>query len=134
MFEEWAQLLPPSWVYKSHRVTNTRGLGRYNAQYDVYSDPWIACIWNCYRNVRLLIHEAIIVASLNYGSDEHHAQLQASEAVLASMSDGICHSAVYLLGSQHLVAEGSEKSTSFDATPSHLLRVLFVQYTFPRTE
>ncbi|KAL2205657.1 hypothetical protein CC79DRAFT_1275371 [Sarocladium strictum] len=118
LFEEWARELPQSWSYTSYDSTNTPGIGRYSAKCDIYSDPWIACIWNCYRNIRLLIHEAIIVAALKCGTDEHEHQMRASKAVLASMSDGICHSAAYLLRDQPHSTEGLDKSTSSEGHPS----------------
>lgn len=117
MFEEWALELPPSWSYTLHNSPASQDCGRHNATYDIYKDPWIACIWNCYRNVRLLIHEAIIVAALKYGTEEQ-PELRASEAVLATMSDGICHSAAYLLRSQPHGTEGLRQNTCSDGHPS----------------
>lgn len=100
LFEDWAQTLPPSWVYKSYRSIGPNGVpsSRYDLQYDMYTDPWIACVWNCYRNVRLLIHESIIIATLKHGTAEQKDALQSSAKVLAAMADGICHSVAYHLG------------------------------------
>lgn len=71
MFEEWTETPPQSWAYRSYRaVVNGVPCGRYDTQCDMYSDPWIACVWNCYRNVRLLIHESIIAATLRHGTGE----------------------------------------------------------------
>uniref|UniRef100_A0A0C4DID2 Uncharacterized protein n=1 Tax=Fusarium oxysporum (strain Fo5176) TaxID=660025 RepID=A0A0C4DID2_FUSOF len=90
LFEDWAQTLPPSWVYKSYRSIGPNGVpsSRYDLQYDMYTDPWIACVWNCYRNVRLLIHESIIIATLKHGTAEQKDALQSSAKVLAAMADG----------------------------------------------
>ncbi|KAF5002559.1 hypothetical protein FDECE_10589 [Fusarium decemcellulare] len=58
------------------------------------------CVWNSYRNVRLLIHESIMAATLKYGTDEEKASLQSSAKVLVDMENGICHSTAYHLGYQ----------------------------------
>ncbi|KAH6964810.1 hypothetical protein EDB82DRAFT_511036 [Fusarium venenatum] len=103
MMGQWAEELPPIWEYKSYRSIGPNGVpsSRYDLQYDIYNDPWIACIWNSYRNARMLIHESIIVATLKYGSQEQKESLQCSFKMLKSMADGICHSAAYHLGHQH---------------------------------
>ncbi|EYB27155.1 hypothetical protein FG05_12602 [Fusarium graminearum] len=100
MMEQWADDLPPIWEYKSYRSIGPDGIpsSRYDLQYDIYNDPWIACIWNSYRNARLLIHESIIVATLKHGSQEQKETLQSSFKILRSMADGICYSAAYHLG------------------------------------
>nr|RBR00344.1 hypothetical protein FVER53263_20446 [Fusarium verticillioides] len=100
LFEDWARTLPPSWVYKPYRSIGPNGVpsSRYDLQHDMYTDPWIACVWNCYRNVRLLIHESIIIATLKHGTVEQKEALQSSAKVLATMADGICHSVAYHLG------------------------------------
>lgn len=100
MFGDWAQNLPPSWEFRSYRSVGPNGVpsSRYNLQCDVYSDPWIACVWNSYRNVRLLIHESIIIATLKNGTEEQKGSLQSSAKVLRTMADDICHSAAYHLG------------------------------------
>ncbi|KAH7137438.1 hypothetical protein B0J13DRAFT_559658 [Dactylonectria estremocensis] len=100
LFESWAQTLPPSWTYKSYRYIGPNGVpsSRYDLQYDTYPDTWVACLWNSYRNVRLLIHESIMAATLKYGTDEQKANLHRSAKVLVNMANGICHSAAYLLG------------------------------------
>ncbi|KAG9495604.1 hypothetical protein J7337_012158 [Fusarium musae] len=100
LFEDWARTLPPSWVYKPYRSIGPNGVpsSRYDLQHDMYADPWIACVWNCYRNVRLLIHESIIIATLKHGTVEQKEALQSSAKVLATMADGICHSVAYHLG------------------------------------
>ncbi|KAK6697835.1 hypothetical protein SNK05_010685 [Fusarium graminearum] len=100
MMEQWADDLPPIWEYKSYRSIGPDGIpsSRYDLQYDIYNDPWIACIWNSYRNARLLIHESIIVATLKHGSQEQKETLQSSFKILRSMADRICYSAAYHLG------------------------------------
>ncbi|RBR24487.1 uncharacterized protein FIESC28_02683 [Fusarium coffeatum] len=100
MMEEWAQSLPASWEYKSYRSVGPDGVpsSRYDLQYDTYTNPWIACLWNCYRNARLLVHESIIVATLKHGTEQQQQSLQSSYKVLRIMADGICHSAAYHLG------------------------------------
>ncbi|KAI9172720.1 hypothetical protein HJFPF1_02233 [Paramyrothecium foliicola] len=109
MMEEWAQTLPASWAYESYRAIGPNGVpsSRFDMQDDTYSDPWIACIWNCYRNARLLIHESIIAATLRYGTEEQKASLQSSAKVLAAMADGVCHSVAYHLGDRRADSEAA---------------------------
>lgn len=110
MMEQWAQSLPASWEYKSYRSVGPNGVpsSRYDLQHDTYTNPWIACLWNCYRNARLLVHESIIVATLKHGTEQQQQSLQSSYKVLRIMADGICHSAAYHLGYRH----NDEKTTS----------------------
>ncbi|KAF5019523.1 hypothetical protein F66182_8465 [Fusarium sp. NRRL 66182] len=121
-FVDWAHTLPLSWEYKSYRSIGPKGIPstRYDSQYDTYSDPWIACVWNCYRNVRLLIHESIIVATLKHGTNQQKDGLQSSAKVLTAMADGICHSVAYHLGYQPRdgTAESSTKIEFPDRNPS----------------
>ncbi|KAJ4171077.1 hypothetical protein NW754_007221 [Fusarium falciforme] len=102
MLNEWARSLPPSWSYKSYRSIGPGGTpsSGYDQQYDMYDDPWVACVWNSYRNIRLLIHESIITATLKYGTEDQKANLQSSGKVLVDMANGICHSVAYHLGHQ----------------------------------
>ncbi|KAF4956720.1 hypothetical protein FSARC_11488 [Fusarium sarcochroum] len=126
MFEEWAQTLPSSWEYKSYRSIGPHGIpsGRYDLQYDVYSDPWIASLWNCYRVARLLVHESIIVATIKYGTKEQKDNLQSSVKVLAAMADGICHSAAYHFGYQQRNGTAQKpKETTYNPTPGAFLLV-----------
>ncbi|CAG7556382.1 unnamed protein product [Fusarium equiseti] len=100
LMEEWARSLPASWEYKSYRSAGPDGVpsSRFDLQYDTYTNPWIACLWNCYRNARLLVHESVIVATLKHGTEQQQQSLQSSYKVLRIMADGICHSAAYHLG------------------------------------
>lgn len=100
LLESWAQALPLSWTYKSYRSIGPNGVpsSGYDMQYDMYPDTWVASVWNSYRNVRLLIHESIVVATLQYGTEEQKVNLHSSAKVLSNMANGICHSAAYLLG------------------------------------
>ncbi|RSM10761.1 hypothetical protein CEP52_003407 [Fusarium oligoseptatum] len=122
MLNEWAQSLPPSWSYKSYRSLGPGGTpsSGYDQQYDMYYDPWVACVWNSYRNIRLLIHESIIAAALKYGTEQQKASLQSSGKVLVDMANGICHSAAYHLGHQpgDREAGGVKKFTHSDDVPS----------------
>ncbi|KAM0427884.1 hypothetical protein ACHAPT_007343 [Fusarium lateritium] len=118
----WAQNLPPSWSYKSYRSLGPGGTpsGGYDQQYDMYHDPWVACVWNSYRNLRLLIHESIIAPTLKYGTEEQKANLQSSGKVLVDMANGICHSAAYHLGHEpgNREAGGVRKFTIQEDVPT----------------
>lgn len=103
MMEEWAQALPTSWAYTSYHSAGPNGVpsSRYDLQYDTYTDPWIACVWNCYRNARLLIHESVIVATIRHGTQRQKESLQSSFRMLKVLADEIFHSAAYHLGYRH---------------------------------
>ncbi|PVH68837.1 hypothetical protein DL98DRAFT_564583 [Cadophora sp. DSE1049] len=127
MLENWAQTLPPSWSYKRYHAIGPYGRPSnvYDMQYDIYPDPWVACVWNSYRNVRLLIHESIIAATLKYGTEEQKVNLQSSARVLVDMANGIAYSASYYLGDQRRDGEAGDArnlgSTDNFATPGGYL-------------
>lgn len=118
MLQTWEATLPPSWRYKSYRSIRSCSAtsSSYDTQYDVYPEAWIACVWNSYRNVRLLIHESIVVATLRHGTAAQKANLQASVEVLAAMANGICHSVAYHLG--HGRRAGDKKLELQDGVPA----------------
>ncbi|KAJ6438179.1 hypothetical protein O9K51_08770 [Purpureocillium lavendulum] len=115
--ESWRRDLPASWAYKSYRsvAASEKGCSAHDAaaadddddddddddfdgQFDVYPDMWVASTWNSYRSVRLLIHEAIITATLKRGTAQEKASLAPSMRVLESMARGVCHSVAYVMG------------------------------------
>jgi hypothetical protein len=122
MLEDWVQTLPSTWSYKSYRSLRNHGeliSGEYEAQFDVYQDPWIACLWNSYRNVRLLIHESIIVATLKYGTLHEKSRLEHSTQVLEEMANEVSHSTIYHLGRSHWdggVSRSAKDLSSVDNT------------------
>ncbi|GJN76691.1 hypothetical protein PLIIFM63780_000178 [Purpureocillium lilacinum] len=116
--EAWRRDLPASWAYKSYcsvRSTRSPPSEVFESHYDKYPDLWIASTWNNYRSVRLLIHEAIIAATLKHGSEEEIANLTASMAVLARMARDICNSVAYIMGRGR---EGSRSPTPEDGNGS----------------
>lgn len=94
--EEWRRTLPESWLFKSYRCLSP-GFTSYTSRYDVYPDLFVASIWNSYRSIRLVIHEAIIAATMKHGSLEQRQGLGKSMAILRAMADGVCHSVPYHL-------------------------------------
>ncbi|UKZ54400.1 hypothetical protein TrVGV298_008208 [Trichoderma virens] len=96
-FESWRRNLPPTWEYKSYRSVHNVN-NDFNGVYDMYPDLWIASTWNSYRSVRLMLHETIIVATLQHGSDKEKGGLGYSMSVLEKMSEEICNSSAYFLG------------------------------------
>ncbi|QPC78128.1 hypothetical protein HYE68_008880 [Fusarium pseudograminearum] len=109
MMEQWAEELPPIWeakvmcegigvmMLKKSVIEDGNPINR-DLQHDIYNDPWIAYIWNSYRNARLLIHESIIIATLKHGSQEQKETLHSSFTILRRMADEIGYSAAYHLG------------------------------------
>jgi hypothetical protein len=55
-------------------------------------------VWNSYRCVRLIIHEAIVKSILAHGSTEYQDLLHASILTLREVVDDVCSSVPYLLG------------------------------------
>lgn len=96
-FENWRRNLPPTWGYKSYRSVDNINDG-FNGEYDMYPDLWIASTWNSYRSVRLMLHEALVVATLQHGSDKEKNNLGYSMSVLGNMSKEIWNSCAYFLG------------------------------------
>jgi hypothetical protein len=100
MLEAWQKNLPPSWSPKSYRLIeqSKSDVDEFAAQYDVYSDLWVASMWNNYRSARILIHETLMNWTLKYGSIKEKLTLQPSVELLQSMTVDICHSVLYFLG------------------------------------
>lgn len=98
--EEWKRRLPASWLFKSYRdlsLSSATQLTSFTSQYDLYPDLYVASVWNSYRSIRLLIHEAIIAATVKLGSSEEKENLGSSMKVLHTMADGVCYSVRYHL-------------------------------------
>jgi hypothetical protein len=96
----WSRNLPASWSYSTYR---TQGLVHahahvWQARYDAYTDLWVVVVWNSYRCVRLIIHEAIVKSILASRSTEHQDVLHASILTLREVVDDVCSSVPYLLG------------------------------------
>jgi len=118
----WERNLPESWAYKSYRSTNSPNSlpNRWTSQYDVYPDLWIASMWNNYRSVRLLIHEAIIKATMKCGLAEEKQETQSSIRVLVDMTNDVCRSVAYHLGYSRNVGQetNSNKAEGTDLLPT----------------
>ncbi|KAN0071542.1 hypothetical protein V8E54_010138 [Elaphomyces granulatus] len=97
--ESWRSTLPPSWEYRSCKSFNP-STNTYESHYDVYSDLWVASMWNNYRSVRLMIYEHIMCTTLKYGLEEDKELLQIATTVLRAMADDVCRSAQFHLGHQ----------------------------------
>lgn len=110
----WERTLPESWAYESYRATNFAGSlpSTWTLPYDVYPDLWVASMWNNYRSVRLLIHEAIIKATLRYGSTEEKRALQYSGRVLVDMTNDICRSVPYHLEQKQTIRQESSSDST----------------------
>jgi hypothetical protein len=100
--EQWRKELPASWQYKSYTALDptTSSSSTYDSCYDVYTDLWIASIWNSYRTSRLLVHEHIMSVAFTFGTADDNDMLQAAARVLKRMVDEICHSVPFHLGVQ----------------------------------
>jgi hypothetical protein len=107
----WKQDLPQPWSYVVGEVPVWREnlLFIWRSRYDMYTDLWVAAVWNSYRCVRLIIHEAIIKAVIAHGSDDHQSLLQTSANTLKQIVDDVCSSVPYLLG--HCLQDGQITQT-----------------------
>lgn len=97
--ELWRRTLPPSWEYRRYMSLNP-WTDTYKSHYDLYSDLWVASVWNSYRSVRLMIHEHIMSTTLKYGLEEDKELLQITTTVLQDMADDVCYSVPFHLGHQ----------------------------------
>lgn len=98
---DWKSGLPESWHYAACQTSNAglSPLCLWRSRHDTYPDFWKAvAVWNSYRCVRLLIHEAILNANIMIEFAGRKDILQASAAVLREMTDEVCLSVPFVLG------------------------------------
>ena len=68
---------------------------------DIYTDIYVAQLWNIYRTCRITLHNIITRALRRLNPDDpltSNQQFRASTAILQEMADGICASVPFLLG------------------------------------
>lgn len=99
MLEGWRKSIPSSWAFKTYKrlPSDVLEAGAPLSQYHVYTNLYIAVIWNAYRSYRLLIHETIMSSILKCRSVKDMINLQLSMEVIRQMTDGICQSVPYCL-------------------------------------
>jgi hypothetical protein len=87
---EWKAALPPAWKYKV--VISPEAKGTYEGQYHVYSDQWIARMWDHYRWTRILVHELILTHLIRLPSlpTELYEQQTQSLAIISHLASRIC--------------------------------------------
>ncbi|KAI3571878.1 hypothetical protein IWW34DRAFT_795527 [Fusarium oxysporum f. sp. albedinis] len=68
----------------------------------MYPDLRIATLWNSYRTVRILVHEAIMSATLRYDTPGGRKRASRSAKVLVNMVNEICLSVPYHLGFERI--------------------------------
>jgi hypothetical protein len=56
--EAWENILPPTWKYQV--LQSSQSDGTYDGQYHIYSDHWIARMWDHYSWTRILVHDLIL--------------------------------------------------------------------------
>jgi hypothetical protein len=100
MLEDWGLGLPDSWQLKSYRLLDgsTMSAAVYEDQYHTYEGLWVASTWNNLRMMRMTMHETILVAQRNLGSEMDHESTLHSTRILAGLADDICYSVPYMLG------------------------------------
>ena len=108
-YAEWARSCPIQYIYNTVTL-NERSDEVYSDHYHVYSNIWIATVWNHYRSVRLLLNELILnQAYYVYQNIQESVllwndisllenQILASNATLLQLSQDICSSVPYFLG------------------------------------
>lgn len=100
MLNHWRHNLPQAWYYQTFHTGVKSGSSAkvWQSRCDIYADFWLATVWNGFRSVRMVIHEAIIKAIVTARATEHQDQLQISIAALKDTVDEVCASVPYLLG------------------------------------
>jgi hypothetical protein len=91
--EAWRNDLPPAWKYKVALSSQSRGT--YEGQYHIYSDHWIARMWDHYRWTRILVHELILTHVTLLPSPQsamYEQQMQDSLRVISHVASHVCAS------------------------------------------
>jgi hypothetical protein len=96
----WKRDIQESWSYMACQVPDFGITFPYiwKSRYDRYTDFWKATVWNSYRCVRLVVHEAIIKMIVAHEPADHPDLLQASVTALREMTDEVCSNVPYFLG------------------------------------
>lgn len=115
----WQQMVPGSWHLESYSTGEQKEVSKYvwRSRYDIYEDFWKATVWNGFRAVRMVVHEAIIKAIVASQASEHQEQMRLSITALKETVDDVCASVPYLLG--HLQRDVSGSITQ--SATNHLL-------------
>jgi hypothetical protein len=118
--EDWKNKLPEHWNPKSYYRVPTNPLQPIthylDSYYEVYSDLWVASMWNNYRVVRILIHETIMFITMKYGTPEQISALQFSVKILRDMTNSVCRSVVFHLGFHNSTTPNSSTSVGLHMT------------------
>ena len=108
-FAEWASRHTNAFPFQIVNL-NDRSEWVFSDHYHVYSDVWVATVWNNYRAVRILINELILVqlsqlypftieTIVDLEDQSFFAdQMLASSAILSQLSHDVCASVPYFLG------------------------------------
>lgn len=110
---EWKETVPRAWQIETFRSTDQDIVSTkmWQSRYDMYEDFWKAVVWNGFRAVRMVVHEAIIKAIVNSRAMAYQDQLQLSVAALKETVDDVCASVPYLLGYYRRDGSGSIAQT-----------------------
>lgn len=114
----WAKDIPSQYIYQtinlSERVDEV-----YSDHYHVYSNIWVATIWNHYRCARLLTNKIIVdqlghlyeidptSPLLNGHPCYYESQMLESNATVMHLCEDICASVPYYMGFPYVVGQGS---------------------------
>ncbi|KAH7413962.1 hypothetical protein DE146DRAFT_13963 [Phaeosphaeria sp. MPI-PUGE-AT-0046c] len=112
----WKQNIPRAWQIETFCTKDQNNVATqvWRSRYYMYDDFWKATVWNGFRSVRMVIHEAIINAIITSRATKHQEQLQLSMAVLKETVDDICASVPYLLDHVHKDEFGRITQTTGD--------------------
>lgn len=122
LLEQWRDTVPGPFKYKSYKQLTTAGdiPHRYNSQYDQYKFDWAANAWNNYRMMRISIHSTIISyipkSATGFSSRENEKIFHGSVEILTQMTDQICYSVPFSLGT--IPRRTTVEATSTSATSS----------------
>jgi hypothetical protein len=94
--EAWRENLGSSWNYAVVQADDAIVDVCFNGLCHVYSNLWIAHIWNNWRSLRILVNETIV--ETDHGSEMPSAQVAASILLIQELSTEICISVGNFLG------------------------------------
>jgi hypothetical protein len=108
--DEWKAALPSIWKYRV--VISSEVQSTYNGQYHIYSDHWIALMWDHYRWTRILVHELILTHLILLPSlqPEMYEQQTQSLAIISHLASRICASVSTQLYRPNSTIPGPESS------------------------
>lgn len=84
----WADSLPPDCAYDTLNANNT-DTAHFHAKRHVYSNVWMAQLWNHWRSLRILVSRIILHAE-DIGGDQNETAISSRTSLIRQLSTDIC--------------------------------------------